>query len=134
MKAFISVLALSTLVSACAGPADRVQAHSAAAAQAMSAAVAEQIRRCYRAPRVPSLGRNIVTRLFARYTAEGSLVGLPLLVSQQGLTTENRLYASRMAEAAKVAILRCSPVRLPQEAGQRRGSDFLLTFSPNRSA
>jgi hypothetical protein len=96
--------------------------------------VAEQVRRCYRRPSVPSAGRNIVTRLFARYTAVGALVGLPLLVSQQGLNPETRPYASRMAEAAKQAVLRCTPVRLPREAGQKLGSDFLLTFSTRLNA
>lgn len=127
------MLALTMLLSACAGPGPRVRAHSPAALAA-SVAVAEQIRRCYRDPRVPSAGRNIVTRLFARYTADGLLVGFPLLVSQQGLTSESRPYAGRMAEAAKQAVLRCSRVRLPPETGQRRGSDFFLTFSPRRSA
>jgi hypothetical protein len=133
MKAFPLLLALPVLLTACAGPSARVGAQSAAALAA-SAAVAEQIRRCYRNPRVPSAGRNIVTRLFARYTAGGDLVGLPLLVSQQGLDPQSRPYASRMAEAAKLAVLRCNPVRLPQESGKGLGSDFLLTFSPNRVA
>src|SRR5687768_9366368 len=133
MKAIPSIAALSALACACAGPSARVRADSPAAAQAASAAVAEQVRRCYRAPRVPSSGRNIVTRLFARYTADGLLVGLPLLVSQQGLTSESKPYAGRMAEAARLAVLRCSRVRLPLEAGRRRGSDFLLTFSPRQS-
>ena len=75
-----------------------------------------------------------MTRLFARYTAQGVLVGLPLLVSQQGLTPESRPYAARMAEAAKLAVLRCSPVRLPPQADEKRGSDFFLTFSPRRAA
>jgi hypothetical protein len=39
-----------------------------------------------------------------------------------------------MTEAAKQAVVRCNPIRLPQEAGKRLGSDFLLTFSPRRSA
>jgi hypothetical protein len=133
MRAFISLLGLSILLSACAGPPARVHAQSSAAVAA-SAAVAEQVRRCYRDPRVPSSGRTIVTRLFARYTADGVLVGLPQLVSQQGLSPESRPYASSMAEAAKLAVLRCTPVRLPREAGERRGSDFFLTFSPRRSA
>src|SRR5215218_7804622 len=133
MKAVILLLMLSMPMSACAGPSTRVGALSPGALAA-SAAVAEQVRRCYRAPRVSSAGRNIVTRLFARYTADGILVGLPTLVSQQGLTSESQPYAGRMAEAAKQAVLRCSPVRLPQDTGKRRGSDFLLTFSPRRSA
>jgi hypothetical protein len=57
-----------------------------------------------------------------------------MLVSQQGLTSESGPYASRMAEAAKLAVMRCSRVRLPGALGERRGSDFLLTFSPRRSA
>jgi hypothetical protein len=133
MKALLPLPALSLLLSACAEPSTRVRAHSPEA-MAASAAVAEQVRRCYRNPRVPSSGRNIVTRLFARYTADGMLVGLPQLVSQQGLGPETQPYAGRMAEAAKLAVMRCSPVRLPREAGKRRGSDFLLTFSPRRSA
>jgi hypothetical protein len=133
MKALLPLPALSLLLSACAEPSAQVGAQSPASLAA-SAAVAQQVRRCYRTPRVPSSGRNIVTRLFARYTADGMLVGLPLLVSQQGLDAESRPYASRMAEAAKVAVLRCSPVRLPPDSGKRRGSDFLLTFSPRRSA
>ncbi|HEX8125427.1 MAG TPA: hypothetical protein VF548_07590 [Allosphingosinicella sp.] len=132
MKALLPLLALPALLPGCAGPA-AVDAVSLADTQA-SAAVAAQVRRCYRDPRVPSSGRSIVTRLFARYTAEGMLVGVPLLVSQQGLGPENQPYASRMAEAAKVAVMRCSPVSFPQEAGKKRASDFLLTFSPRRSA
>ncbi|HEX9946768.1 MAG TPA: hypothetical protein VGA98_04430 [Allosphingosinicella sp.] len=133
MKAVIPMLALPALLSACAPQAPRVEALSPAAVRA-SAEVAEQVRRCYRHPRVPSVGRGISTRLLVRYTADGELVGLPLLVWQQGVSPESQPYAGRMTEAAKQAVLRCNPVRLPQEAGASRGSDFYLTFSPRRSA
>jgi hypothetical protein len=132
MKARLPWLAVAALLPGCAGPA-AVDALSLADTE-VSAAVADQVRRCHRDPRVPSSGQNIVTRLFARYTAGGVLVGVPLLVSQQGLAPENQPYASRMAEAAKVAVMRCSPVNFPEEAGKKRASDFLLTFSPRRSA
>lgn len=133
MRSAIPITALTMLLSACAQPPARVEAPSAMALR-VSAVVAEQVRRCYRAPRVPSAGRGIVTRLFVRYTPDGAMVGLPILVWQQGLTPESRPYAGRMAQAAKLAVMRCSPVRLPQATGKRRGSDFLLTFSPRRSA
>ena len=133
MRAVIPTLALPVLLSACAGPAPRVEASSPAALRA-SAEVAEQVRRCYRNPRVPSAGRGISTRLMVRYSADGVLVGLPLLVWQQGVSPEARPWAGRMSEAAKQAVIRCNPVRLPQEAGKRRESDFFLTFSPRRSA
>ena len=133
MKAFLSPLTLSALLCACASQVPQVEAMSPDSIRA-SAQVAEQVRRCYRHPRVPSAGRGISTRLLVRYTADGVLVGLPLLVSQEGVVPEARPYAGRMTEAAKEAVVRCNPVRLPQEADKRRGSDFLLTFSPRRSA
>ncbi len=127
------MLALPVLLSACASQGPRVEATSPAAIQA-SAQVAEQVRRCYRNPRVPSVGQTISTRLLVRYGPDGVLVGLPLLVSQQGVSPESRPWAARMTEAAREAVVRCSPIRLPREAGKPRGSDFLLTFSPRRSA
>ncbi|HEX8308038.1 MAG TPA: hypothetical protein VF645_06415 [Allosphingosinicella sp.] len=133
MKAVSSSIALPILLCACAQRGPVVEATSPSAIRA-SAQVAEQVRRCYRSPRVPSVGRGISTRLLVRYTADGVLVGLPLLVSQQGVLPEARPYAGRMSEAAKEAVVRCNPVRLPGEAGNRRGSDFLLTFSPRRNA
>src|SRR4051812_30019708 len=133
MKALVPMLAMPTLLAACAPPAGQVQAASAAARLA-SASVADQIRRCYRSPRVPSAGRGIVTRLLARYGPDGMLVGLPLLVWQQGVTPDSQPYAVRMTEAARLAVVRCSPIRLPPELRERDGSEFYLTFSPRMSA
>lgn len=121
------------LVSACTEPAAQVQAPSPAARRA-TAEVAAQVRRCYRSPRVPSAGRRIVTRLLVSYAADGTLSGPPVLVSQQGITPHIRAYAGRMTEAATLAVVRCSPVRLPPELGKGRGSDFYLTFSPGMRA
>jgi hypothetical protein len=133
MKAVLPMLALAMPLTACAGPSAAVAVRSPAALRA-SAEVAEQVRRCYRSPRVPSAGRSIVTRLFARYTPDGRLVGLPLLVSQQGVTAESRPYAGSMIEAARLAVIRCSPIRVPSEGGKARESGFVLTFSPRRQA
>ena len=131
MKAVFFVLGLPIMVEGCVSPS--VQAVSAAD-QRLSAAVANQVRRCYRSPRIPSTGRQIVTRLLVRYAPDGSLAGLPLLVSQQAVTPDNQAYAGRMAEAAKQAVVRCSPVNLPGEQGRARASEFYLTFSPQLSA
>jgi len=126
-------LAVPLLLCACAEPPARVQASSPAARQA-SAVVAEQVRRCYRAPRIPSAGRGIATRLLVRYAPDGALVGIPLLVWQQGLTPQSQPYAGRMSEAARLAVIQCSPVSLPEGLGNRRATDFYLTFSPGRRA
>ena len=133
MRAVLPFLPLPMLLAACAGPSAPVAVRSPEAMRA-SAAVAEQIRRCYRSPRVPSAGRSIVTRLFARYGPDGKLVGLPLFVSQQGVTAESLPYAGRMTEAARLAVIRCSPIRLPAETGKGRATGFVLTFSPRRRA
>jgi len=133
MKSVMTMLALSALLTACAR--SDVQALSTIDRQ-LSARVAEQVRRCYRYPRMPSAGRRIVTRLLVRYAPDGMVVGLPLLVWQQGVTPETRPYAGRMAEAAKQAVVRCSPVSLPEEPGKAdaRTREFYLTFSPQMKA
>ena len=91
---------------------------------------AQQVRRCYRSPRVASSGKQIVTRLRVRYRADGGLAGLPTVVSQGGVTPANSFYAGKMAEAAGLAVVRCAPVRLPAELYEHGWSTFELIFSP----
>ncbi len=91
---------------------------------------AHQVRGCYRAPAVPSGARQIITTLRVRVTPEGDLAALPLVVAQQSVNAANQPYAGRMAQAAIGAILRCAPLRLPDEFRRNQWSDFDLTFSP----
>src|SRR5688572_22282749 len=91
---------------------------------------AAQVRRCYRAPRVSSEGRQIVTRLRVRVNGDGQLAELPSVVAQEGLTNANRPYAARMAEAAIGAVMRCAPLRMPAGLTLTRAIAFDLTFSP----
>ena len=107
-----------------AAPAPRVRV------QEVLDVAAAQVRRCYRSPRVASAGRQIVTRLRVRFTGDGQLAQLPVVVAQEGLTEGNRAYANRMAEAAIEAVLRCAPLRLPPGLEARRSIAFDLTFSP----
>lgn len=100
---------------------------------AMVRSAADQVRRCYRAPRVGHTGRQIVTRLRVFLTPEGAIAGLPMVVAQEGLTPTNRLYATRMAEAAIQSVVRCAPLQLPDLAGEDR-IELDLTFSPLASA
>ena len=94
------------------------------------AVAAAQVRRCYRAPKVPTTGRRIETRLRVRYTLEGQLATLPAVVVQNGVTPENQAYAGQMAQAASMAVIRCSPITLPPELHSGGWEDFYLTFSP----
>jgi hypothetical protein len=95
---------------------------------AVSAAAA-QVRRCYRDPVVPSVGKRIVTHLRVRYSPDGTLLGLPRVLRQEGVTPENAAYAERMAEAASLAVMRCSPLALSRRLHRGGWDDFELIFS-----
>lgn len=129
MNAFLPLAPFALALSGCASvqPSDRP---NLAAANRIVADAAQQVRRCYRAPKVPTSGRQIATRLRVRYTVEGQLAMLPAVVSQNGVTPENAAYASRMAQAASMAVIRCSPVNLLPELYVGGWDDFYLTFSP----
>lgn len=91
---------------------------------------ARRVRSCYRAPRVSSEGRLIVTTLRVRLAPDGTLGGLPEVLSQDGVNPVNQLYAGRMAEAAILSVIRCAPYRLPVEFADGDGIEIELTFSP----
>ena len=130
-----AALLASLAASACVPAAEPVRVMVASSRPpAFEVAAAAQIRRCYRAPTVSSAGRQIITELRVRYAADGSLIGLPILISQSGVTTANKDYAGRMAEAATRAILRCSPLRIPVAYSRGAWTDLKLTFSPLQSA
>jgi hypothetical protein len=95
---------------------------------------AQQVRRCYRAPRVSSGGRAIITRLRIRLTPEGTLAGLPMLLFQSGVTPSNQSHAAPMAEAAIEAVMRCAPLLLPPALYAGGWREFDLTFSPLAAA
>lgn len=120
------------LLTACAGArvADAPKRLPAAVEAKVIADAAAQVKRCYRSPRVTSDGRRITTRLSVRFAPDGSVVGLPLVVSQTGITSENQMYADEMAEAAIASVVRCSPLRLPPELYELVWNAFELTFSP----
>jgi hypothetical protein len=109
------------------GPDRRLVAQTVATA-------AGQVQRCYRTPKIPREGRQITIVLRVRYSADGMLVGLPELVAQRGVSPGNQPYATRMTEAATLAVIRCSPLRLPAELHQGGWDDFELTFSPRAVA
>jgi hypothetical protein len=79
-------------------------------------------------------GKQIVTRLRVRFAPDGSLAGVPAVVGQTGVTPVNRPYASRMAEAASLAVIRCAPLRLPADLYESGWDELDLTFSPQRLA
>ncbi len=103
---------------------------SAAVFNEIAQNAAAQVKRCYRSPRIPSSGKQIITRLRVQYREDGGLAGLPVVLSQAGVTPANSPYAGKMAEAAGLAIVRCAPVRLPADKHKEGWSTLELIFSP----
>jgi hypothetical protein len=98
------------------------------------AMAADQVKRCYQAPRVGRDGRGIATVLRVAYAPDGTLAELPALVLQRGVTDENRAAAAALAEAAALAVVRCAPLKLPPERYRNGWDSFVLTFSPKAVA
>ena len=127
-----SLLLAAFLAPGCvpAEPAPVVQAPVVTLSDTALAEAARQVQRCYRAPRVASSSRQIVTRLRVRLAADGQISGLPVVVLQDGVTPDNEPFAGRMAEAAIAAVIRCAPLHLPESYYQDGFTEFDLTFSP----
>lgn len=139
----LHLLAAALLLTAagCATPAARSPAGSVAAPRPDARAVAKlteaaasQVKRCYRSPRLAKSARQISTRLRVHYAPDGQLATLPVLVAQGGVTESNRAHAAAMAEAAMLAVVRCSPLSLPPALYQAGWDEFELTFSPKTFA
>ena len=125
------LLLLFLAAAGCVRPAmpERLSADPVAVRQAIRDAAA-QVKRCSRSPRVASSGKQISTRLLVRYRKNGGLAGLPVVIAQAGVTPDNSAYAGKMAEAAGLAVIRCAPVRLPEDLYETGWSTLELTFSP----
>lgn len=138
----LTVALLAAVVASCAQPAS---APTRAGLQAavrpdprlvarITETAAVQVKRCYRAPKLAKSARQISTRLRVYYAPDGQLATLPVLVAQAGVNESNRAHAAAMAEAAMLAVVRCSPLTLPPELYQAGWDEFELTFSPKTFA
>lgn len=130
-----SVLPAAALLAGCAAPVTVVPQRvpvgpDPVAVNAAISSAAEQVRGCYRSPKLNRTARQIVTVLHVSYTADGKLAQSPMLSRQEGVTEANRVYAGQMARAAIEAVERCVPLRLPPELYQGGWNEFDLTFSP----
>ena len=135
----IAPLLLAAAATGCAPAASVRPGRPIAAApdpgwQALLQSAAQQVRRCYRGPRVGHSGRQIVTRLRVFVAPDGLIAGRPAVIGQDGVTPINRIYAERMAEAAIDAVLRCAPLRVPQGFAGGGVFEIDLTFSPSAAA
>jgi hypothetical protein len=131
IKLRIGIVMLGSAVAgACAWSPPGMIGLSAAEVDQFEQITARRVRRCYHTPQVTSSARRIATRLRVRYGPDGSLLGLPILLSQSGVTEWNQAYAGQMAEAARTAVIRCAPVHIPPALAHFPVNEIDLLFSP----
>jgi len=114
------------------GASPRAAQVSAQAMAGLGGALIRQFKPCYDLGALAGTpATSIATVLRLRYNADGSVAVAPALVEQTGVTAANRSYAKQIADAARRAVMRCSPVRLPEEIYAGGWDDFELRFVPN---
>lgn len=96
----------------------------------LAAAIAAQIRPCYVVPAGGTDAAAIVTVLRLRFKPDGSIATPPAIVEQTGVGASNQGYAQQMGEAARRAVLRCSPLRLPADLYEGGWEDIEFVFNP----
>lgn len=104
---------------------------SGPALNGLGAAIKRQVQPCYD---LGALGgtdaMRIITVLRLRFNSDGSVNGVPEMIEQTGLTSENRSYARQMAEISRRAVLRCAPLHLPAELYKGGWDEIDIGFIP----
>ncbi len=97
----------------------------------LAQAIGQQVRPCWNLPMGGKDVSSINTVLHIRFAKTGAVVGQPEVVSQSGVTAANMSYAKPVADAAKRAVLRCAPLRLPPDLYDL-WQDIEFNFDPSK--
>lgn len=103
----------------------------ARATATLAQAISQQVRPCWNLPMGGKDVAGINTVLHIRFARTGAVIGQPAVVSQSGVTGLNASYAKPMADAAKRAVLRCAPLKLPPELYEA-WNDIEFNFDPSQ--
>lgn len=93
-------------------------------------AIREQVKPCYVIPTGGEGSDSIQTVLRLRFREDGGIATPPTVAEQSGITPSNRGYAKQMADAARRAVLRCAPLKLPAELYEGGWEDIEFVFNP----
>ncbi len=96
----------------------------------LAALLLQQVRPCYNPPAGGTDTASIATVLDLKMKRDGSVASVQI-GEQTGINAQNRPYASQMADAARRAVLRCSPFKLPVELYEGGWDDFAFRFRPS---
>jgi hypothetical protein len=107
-------------------PADKpMAAANSLTSQADRDAIRVQIERCWMVPDEAHTVKNPAVGIRARFNLDGTLQTSPQIVGSDRVTDPSY---RKLAEAARRAVLRCAPFRLPNDKFANR--DIVLRFDP----
>ncbi|MGQ5702694.1 TonB C-terminal domain-containing protein [Sandaracinobacteroides sp. A072] len=92
-------------------------------------AIRAQIAPCWNPPIGGADVAGMTAVLKIRLNRDGTVAGAPEFVSQTGATAGNQAYARAFVETARRAVLRCAPLRLPDDLFPY-WREFELNFDP----
>jgi hypothetical protein len=94
--------------------------------------IAAKVKPCYNPPAGGAEAGTIVTTLSIRMRRDGTVASVTA-GDQSGVNGQNAAYARQMADAARRAVLRCSPITgLPADLYEGGWDDFDFRFRPDR--
>lgn len=112
--------------------APRASAVSAQSMAGLVALIASKVKPCYNPPAGGADAGQITTILSIRMNRDGSVADVTT-GAQSGVNASNHAYARQMADAARRAVLRCSPITgLPANLYEGGWSDFDFRFRPDQ--
>ena len=112
-KARTKPLDMSKLATTIEASAPKVAAIDPRAAATIAQAIRAQVAPCWNPPIGGADVRRMTVLIRADFSRDGRLIGVPVIVSQTGVTIGNADYSRAFAETARRALLRCSPLKLP---------------------
>ncbi len=112
-KSKVKPLDISSLATQIAAATPKQATIDPRAAATLAQAIRAQVAPCWNVPIGGRDVRKMTVLIRADFARDGSVIGVPRVVSQTGATAGNGDYARAFAETAKRAVLRCAPLKLP---------------------
>ncbi|ATE63719.1 cell envelope integrity protein TolA [Rhizorhabdus dicambivorans] len=112
--------------------APRVAALSPIQMNGLSSLIASQVKPCYTIPTGTAGAESIVSRVRLRLKPDGSIKVAPEVTGNSGVSPANGRYKDQMNEAARRALQRCAPYKLPAELYEGGWEDIIFNFRPSQ--
>ncbi|MFM9973609.1 MAG: hypothetical protein ACKVON_03430, partial [Beijerinckiaceae bacterium] len=107
-KSKVKPLDISSLATQIAAATPKQAVIDPRAAATLAQAIRAQVAPCWNVPIGGRDVRKMTVLIRADFARDGSVIGVPRVVSQTGATAANSDYARAFAETAKRAVLRCA--------------------------